>query len=113
MAIIKTEEIPAETKYYKEVISQITFQGREQDLFEGSIVIGSVKRLVQNDAPNYTPILDAEGNKQYITGNTETFNLAVELQENISIDGLTAQQVFAWLSKWTDYKKGEVVEGME
>lgn len=96
MAIIKN--IPQ--KYQKEVITKISFEGLELDLYSGSIVMGSIDRECDSSGDSIAPY-------NYSNGKTEAFDLAQELSDNVTIDGITAQQVFAWLSKWTDYKKGE------
>lgn len=96
MAIIKN--IPQQ--YQKEVITKISFEGLELDLYSGSIVMGSIDRECDASGDSTAPY-------SYSNGKTEAFDLAQELADNVTIDGITAQQVFAWLSKWTDYKKGE------
>lgn len=111
MAIIKEENIPASTTYWKEVIKAISFEGRELDETQGRITILSTQRQITS-AEDETPVL-LDGHRVY-RNNVEpiTLDLATELAENVTIDGITTQQVFSFLSKWTDYKKGENVPGL-
>lgn len=116
MAIIREENIPAEKNYWKEVVYQIAFEGTEMDMGQGVVRVTSAERLVAGSADD-TPVLTPEGAMQYrrssptLTPPIQS-SLAEEVGSGISIDGITPAQVFSWLSKWTDYKKGEDVPGL-
>ena len=109
MAIYKETIIPEVNETHKEIIESIIFEGKEMDLGKASIQVHSIGRKV--DPETKDPVL-VDGEFEY-KGVGEIIETTLLDEAGISIDGITTEQVFSWLSKWTDYKKGEVVEGLE
>lgn len=108
MAIYRDTNIPAVNKKHKEIIERIIFEGKTMDFGEANIQVYSIAREVD---PDTLEPIEIEGEYQYV-GVPEVIKTTLAEEQNIVIDGISTMQVFAWLSKWTDYKKGENVPGL-
>ncbi len=99
MAIYNEENIPASVKRTKKVPSSITITGNEMDMGQGTIVIGSINRMVDE---NHDPIIGADGKPVYEEIDD---SLVADIHDNINveIDGTTLSDVLDWIGKFYDY----------
>ena len=100
MATYTEQNVPAVSKRFKVIATDITFSGLEMDKGAGSISAGTTGRLV--DAED-EPILDGNGECQYSGAGAITLEeISVTDVLATEIDGITGEQIMGWLGKWFD-----------